>query len=244
MIKGVMSVDFDNSLAMAYCEVAVKSFESVKDIFEIELVQCVRPDTLLDELKDIPNQDHSSPMELAALHTHYKQIIRMKNGERFFHMEHDAYLRNEENFRMLMSKYEQMPVAQLGMSNEFYTMWPEVAKIYVDMILERPRKGPMGIFHDAGDMFSKQVKFKTNNFYWPANRRKKDLWINKTGLSNNITNAHKHPEKVIESPITQVCDKRFGGTCNDKVKYGKEKHSRYDEHKHPDMHWITLDIDP
>ena len=239
-----MSVDFNNPLAMAYCDVALKSFEPVKDVFEIEIVQCIRPDTFLDELKNIPNQDHSSPMELAALHTHYKQILRMAEGESFFHMEHDAYLRNEEVFRMILSKYQQMPVAQLGMANEFYTMWPEVAQIYVNMILERPRKGPMGIFHDAGDEYSRQTDFNTSNFYWPASRRKKDAWINKTGLGKNITGAHFHPVKVLDSPVTQVCDDRFGGTCNDKEKYGKEKHSRYNFEKHPDMHWITLDIDP
>lgn len=243
-----MHVDLDNEVAVKYHEKALESFECVKDIFQIEVVQCVRPDTLLPELKDIPNQDYSSPMELAALHSHYKQIKKIASGYRCWVVEHDAYLRDEETFRMIMSKYYQMPVAQIGMANEFYTMWPEVAQKYIDMIMNRPRKGPMGMFHDAGDQFAREEGVSGNNIYWPARWKKNSEWVNKTGLAGSVTQAHNKPKKVINSPITQLIDERFGGTVQDRPRYIKngvfQKQEVYTKQLHPDMHWITLDIDP
>ena len=48
-----MQVDLNNPLAVKYMEYALKSFECVSDIFEIEVIQCITPDTFLPELENI-----------------------------------------------------------------------------------------------------------------------------------------------------------------------------------------------
>jgi len=138
MIKAIMQIDLNNALALRYHEVALKSFERVSDIFEIEVVQCVLPTTLLPELKDIPNAlTKRSPQELASLHSNYRMAKRISEGERFWVLEHDAYLRpqHEDVFRMIMSKWlTKDSTFQLGMANEFWTTVPAIAKMYCEQV--------------------------------------------------------------------------------------------------------------
>ena len=48
MIQAYMNVDLNNPLAVKYHQLSLKSFECVKDIFNINVLQCITPDTLLD----------------------------------------------------------------------------------------------------------------------------------------------------------------------------------------------------
>lgn len=249
-----MQVDLNNDLACRYMEYALKSFERVKDIFEIEVVQCVTPETLLPELKDNPNITtdpktgnplrNRSPCEIASLHSNYRMIKRMSEGERFFVLEHDAYLRpdHEDVFRMIMSKWKEMPIILLGTAFEFYTMQPTIAKHWIDVFLKGTSSGPMGIAHTVGTRY---VSRRYNNCYFPCNRYKDSRWCNMLGVGNTTKQAYDDPEVILNAPITQIADERYGGTVTDRDwqlvdgKYVMEK--TYNRINHPDFEWITLD---
>ena len=254
MIKSYMQVDLNNELAVRYMNYALKSFERVKDLFEIEVIQCITPETLLPELKDNPNitvdpktqkkYKNRSPCEIASLHSNYRMIKRFAEGERFFVLEHDAYLRpeHEDVFRMVMSKWREMPIILLGTAFEFYTMQPYLAREWIKVLENGTNLGPMGIAHQVG---THKVPGKFNNCYFPANRYKDPRWCNLTGVGKNTSMCYDDPNVLLNSPITQIADERYGGTVTDRDwqlvdgKYIMEK--TYNRTKHPDFEWITLD---
>lgn len=238
MIKGIIQADLNNPLAVKYLEIAVKSYERVSDIFQVEVQQCITPDTLLDELKDIPDQlKNRSPQELASIHSNYRAAKRMSQGERFWAMEHDAYLRpeHEETFRMIMSKWlTKKTTLQIGMANEFWTTTPEIAQLFCNEIKNGFSRGPMALLHKVTDIHLKD-KPKLRDTYWPANRFKNNDWMNKTGVGYNVSNAYNNPPVIIDAPITQILDEKYGGTVVDRPK------NLYNRQVNPDMKWISLD---
>ena len=236
-----MQVDLNNPLAVAYMKHAVKSYEIVSDIFRVNVIQCVTPDTLLEELKDIPNQlTKRSPQELASLHSNYRAAKRMAAGERFWAIEHDAYLRpeHEDIFRMIMSKWlTKKSTLSLGMANEFWTTIPEIADLFCQEIEKGWFKGPMGLLHRVTDIYLKN-KPETRDTYWPANRFINKKWTNKTGVGTNVSNAYSGPKVVLDSPICQIMDETRGRTVTDRPKTQKISHSK---ELNPDYKWIILD---
>ena len=244
MIQAYMQIDFNNSLAVTYHEHALKSYDCVKDIFQVNVIQCVTPATLLEELKDAPNQlTKRSPQELASIHSNYRAAKKMAAGERFWCLEHDAYLRPEyeDNFRMIMSKWlTKKSTLQIGMANEFWTTVPEIAAMFCAEIERGWSVGPMSLLHRVSDIYLKNNKEK--NTYWPANRFKNKKWINKTGIDCAVSLAHNKPSIVIDSPITQILDEKYGSTVTDR---SKEKTKNFHTKKlHPDVKWIKLDSSP
>lgn len=234
--RGIMNVDFGNPLAVRYMNVALESFQRVSDIFEVTVVQCITPDTLLPNVNN--NLSGRSPQELAAFHTHYRHAKRIANGERIWMMEHDAYLRpeGEEFFRMIMSKWKtKRSSLQLGMANEFWTTIPPIAKKFCDRFENNYKRGPMMLLHTVTDEYCKEVGNKHNNTYWPSNRYKNPEWANKTGMNTDVSSAYRSPVKQWDSPIIQIIDEKYGGTVTDT---GKRK---YDRDVHPDYEWIKLD---
>jgi len=247
MIKGYMQADLNNPLAVRYVDYTLKSFEPVSDIFQIEVVQCITPDTLLPELKDIPNQEVRSPQELGSLHSNYRMMKRILEGERFWILEHDAFFRaeHEDVFRMIMSKWWTMPTACLGMSNEFYTCKPEVAKVYCDLVESGTRRNSLGVLHLATDLWARRSKHKANTIYWPCNWSKDDRWVNRTGVGSSCSEAYNDPAVILESPITQAVDLKYGSTVTDRKKTMRngvfDPTTIYTKTKHPDVHWVDLD---
>lgn len=234
--RGIMNVDFNNPLAVRYMNVALKSFQRVSDIFELSVVQCITPDTLLPNVNN--DLEGRSPQELAAFHTHYRAAKRMASGERIWMVEHDAYLRpeGEEFFRMLMTKWKTLKSScQLGMGNEFWTTHPDIAKMYCHEFENGFKRGPMQLLHIVTDRYCRENKNVHPNTYWPSNRFKEPTWKNKTGLNIEVSLAYNFPVKQWQSPIIQIIDEKYGGTVTDT---GKRK---YDRDVHPDYEWITLD---
>lgn len=245
--KGYMMCDLKNDLARRYMDVALKSWECVSDIFEIEVIQCVTPKSLLPVLKDkYKTSDTRSPMEIAAMHSHYRMVKRLANGEKFWIMEHDAYLRNEKTFRMLMTKWAQFPVAEIGTSNEMYTMWPQIADEYAKAIEAGTPHGPMSTLHKVANAWCKKNKV-SRNVYWPANWKKDSRWINVTGIGHTVDQAYNDPLVMIHSAVTQCVDEKYGGTVQDRKNPRYCTDGEFDIGKvytkdlHPDSHWVDLD---
>lgn len=231
-----MNVDFNNPLAVKYMTESLKSWQRISDIFEVTVVQCVTPDTLLPNVND--SLKRRSPQELAAFHSHYRVAKRIQNGERLWMMEHDAYLKPEgEDFmRMILSKWlSKKSSMQLGMANEFWTTIPEIAKLYCESFENGYNGGPMQLLHNVTDQYRKTVDDRHPCTYWPSNRFKNPDWKNKTGLNLDVSSAYNNPTKQWDSPVTQIMDIKYGGTVTDT---GKPK---YIKKNHPDVEWITLD---
>jgi hypothetical protein len=242
LARGIMNVDLNNPLAVKYMEVALRSWERVSDIFEVEVVQCITPDTLLEGVNN--NLERRSPQELAALHTHYRSAKRMASGERFWNMEHDAYLKpeGEEFFRMILSKWKgKKSSMQLGMANEFWTTIPEIAQMYCERIEKNYDRGPMQLLHTVTDVWRRKHGDDHLCTYWPANRFKNKDWTNKTGLNHDVSSAYNSPVKMWDSPVTQILDEKYGSTVTDREKQKKKDNQFYTMKEHPDALWITLD---
>ena len=234
MIKAFMQVDCNNPLALKYLEHALKSFERVKDIFEIHPIQCITPDTLLDI--SFSKNKNRSPQEEASICSQYRIMKMIASGKRFWIMEHDAYLRPEyeDTFRMIMSKYTQMLTCNIGIAMECYTAHPEVAKLfcqYVENDLNTKTRGPMGILHTVTDIVSETTANQRRNVYWPKLGKQ-----NQTGISYNVSRAFKNPHKTIDAPVTQLIDSTKGSTVTDRPKI----QNLYTPESHPNFHFIDF----
>lgn len=238
MIEAYMQVDLNNPLAVSYMEHALKSFECVSDIFHINVIQCITPETLLN-IK-FSQTKIRSPQEKASLCSQYRIAKRMANGEKIWMMEHDAYLipEREEIFRMIMTKYSSMPVCNIGIAMECYFIQSKLAKIFCDFIendANTKLKGPMGVLHRVTDLYCSKVKNKRNNIYWPKEGKE-----NLTGISYNVSNAHKSPKIIIPSPVTQLIDTNRGTTVIDRIQAQGDR-LFYKKETHPNFHFISID---
>jgi hypothetical protein len=68
------------------------------------------------------------------------------------------------------------------------------------------------------------------------------------GVDVSCHACHQRPKIIIDSPITQILDEKYGGTVIDRKKT-KDKNGKYDKNiiynrkSHPDVEWISLDND-
>ena len=239
MIEAYMGVDFNNPLAVKYNELSIKSFAPVSHYFNINAIQCITPGTLLDSITLSKHKDRS-PQEQAHIHSTYRLMKRIANGERLWIMEHDAYLYPEhvDLFERIMLKYREMPTCNIGIALECYTVAPTVASLFCSYIEHDDShncRGPMSILHTVTDKHCANVNNRLRNVYWPKNGMK-----NLTGVSTNVSNAHNRPEVILPSPVTQLIDEGLGCTVTDRTRFqGKDRF--YNEKTHPNFHFVTLD---
>lgn len=244
MIKAYMQVDLQNPLAIKYMEHGLESFECVSDILDIEVVQCLKPDTLLPELSHVktwtPENSSYTVSEIASFHSNYRMMKRLSEGEKFFVMEHDAYLVHEDNLRKYLAKWQNLAVAVLGLATEFWTVWPEVAQEYCNIVESGSPVGNMSTLHRAGNIWARKTKNKVNNVYWPCNRRKDSRWIGMMGIANTPDHAYDEPWGIEQSPVTQLIDPKLGSSIQDRTnKYKIKKDIDIAKHQ-PAMHIIDI----
>lgn len=247
MIKGYMQGDLRNPIVHKYMKYALKRWECVSDVFQVNVVQCVKPHEDLNhplEYKTVQlewkslDRKNRSPQEIASLLSQYRYMKQIAEGEKLWIMEHDAYLRSngEAEFRRVMGKFNQLLVCNIGIAMECYTCQPQVAKIFCDLVENdsvHPYRGPMTILHMACDAYSKQIDNKSRNVWWPKQGQK-----NETGLSYNVTSAFRNPKLTVDAPVTQIMDKRFGSTVTDRPTIDPNYH----EKTHPNFEFVTLDL--
>lgn len=129
-MKAYMIMDFNNPVSIAYSKKSIETFKPVQDLIEIIPIQCCVP----ADLEWIDNQDQwgNSPSldpcvcgipftfyqdskkrscwsytEISAFISHYRLWAKQaETPERFIVLEHDAYLKDEQQFRKLF-KYLQ-----------------------------------------------------------------------------------------------------------------------------------------
>ena len=237
---GYIQGDLSMPLVHAYLKLVLKRWECVKDVFDIEVVDCIKPNQdLVDLSSNMFNPDKGrSPQEIASIMSQYRFMKRIASGDPCWIMEHDAFLRNskEKEFRITLGKAPDTLVCNIGIAMECYTVHPEVAKIFCEFVendFDHKHRGPMGILHTSCDMYSKQTNNKIRNVWWPKQGKN-----NETGLSHDVTSAFTSPMRTIEGIVTQVMDKRFGSTVTDRVGVNPD----YDKKTHPNFEFVTLDM--
>jgi len=249
MIKAYMQADLNNALAMRYIEYALKSFECVSDIFEIEVVQCITPDNLLPELKNTPywhGNKKRSPGELGSYHSNYRMMKRLASGERFWVMEHDAWLNpeREDIFRKFMGKCRVMEAMLIGTATEIWTVSRGVAIEHCKIVENGTKHGTMETIHKAVNIHCRNINLKSNRVYWPLfNKQGTHIGrVNKTGIGNSADVAFRRPRGIIENaPCTQLVDPNYGASIQDRANIIKNKKSKTLIDIHKDLHFISLD---
>ena len=246
MITGYIQADLKNPIVHKYLEHSLKSFERVKDVFNIQIIQCIVPDEILwddnnKKLLDKNSFDPSkgrSPQEIASLMSQYRLHRRLANGERFYIMEHDAYLHPEEelSFRRILEKFHTHFVNNIGIAMECYTSCPDISKMFCEKVendFAHKDRGPMTILHNCTDQYVKDKPKVHNQVWWPRQGME-----NKTGISWNVSTAFRNPNNEINAPVTQLVDGSIGSTVTDRpgVK------PKYTPQSHPNFKFVTLDF--
>lgn len=246
MVEGYIQANLKNPIVHKYLEHSLKSFEPVSDVFNINIIQCMLPgETLREEdgskiisEEDLNPHKKRSPQEIASIISQYRLMRRIREGEKLFIMEHDAYLlpEGEDEFRKVMTKFDQLLVCNIGIAMECYTCHPEIADRfckYVENDFNHKLKGPMSILHKSADDYAKKIKCATRSFWWP----KKGM-SNETGLSYNVTTAFEDPVLTIKAPVTQLIDINIGSTVTDR----QGIKPKYTKKSHPNFHFMKLDF--
>ena len=153
-----MITDLNNPISNEYRNHAISSFNSVKDIIDIEPYQCYPPKNPSKQIRFNPSKKRS-PTEIAILETYYSLFKKIANGEKFIIMEHDAYLRGdrEEIFRNLLSELDSFDVWNVGIAVECHTLKQEYAQQFCDNLEDDfggSFKGPMSLMRKLNKLQS------------------------------------------------------------------------------------------
>lgn len=223
-ITAYMQLDFDNPIAVAYSKLALQSFEPVKDIFNIEVVQCITPQTYLPELSHL-TWNKKTPSEVASFHSTYRMLKRIEQGEKLWIMEHDAYLipEHEDTFRKVLGKYEELAVVVVGMATECFTASPDVARIYCENVERGRAYGNMSNLHKSTNRWASNCRNRRNCVYWPLDWKKSDEWVRRMGIACNVDNAHRNPIGIEKAPVAQLIDPKVGSSLPDRKDKQKAK---------------------
>lgn len=206
-MKAYQIVNFDNPLSMAYAQMSVSSFHCVKDVLEIEQVQCITPDTLLD--LNLSKEKKRTPTECAALMSHYVLAQLRAKGEEFIVLEHDAFLKPgmENQFRLMLTKTKTRSAWMPGIAAECYTMFKEVAELFCYSVKNdntHSHRGPVGMLHNAGMLYARTHKTRV---IWPLYGE-----TAKSVYGDTINLASKGKGIIVDSPVTQYVDLQAGVT--------------------------------
>lgn len=235
---------------MQYTEIALKSWENT-NIFDIELVQCYTPDTI-GELESKFNWQtlrqkmqegkESTPSERAGDISHWEMMRkRAESDERFFVMEHDAYLLDEDQFKRQLEFTLQRGLdwANLGLFMSCYSFSKEAATVMYNLMTRRAfplNGGPYGcverLVKTYMDVYpsDKQYRFMTH-----TQNDKVDYGttsVDLTNIYNNGRTDHRigkywkwRGEFTLAS--TQVIKKSMGITQDHNISYDPWRRSNY-----------------
>lgn len=219
-------VDLNNPVSVRYSQHSINSFKPVSDILNIVPVQCIVPSTLPQD-RFYGDSLKRSVYEQSCFCSHYNLIKKRLSGEKFFIMEHDAYLwpHNQVIFRKLVQNYLKYEVFYIGIANEFYYLSERMCEYYVAALEEgNIYGGPMSHVHLV---YERQVKNTLTNIMWPVKGQ-----INRICSSNSIWLALSGQGKIYRAPVTQHFQLSVGTT----IKSRKHK-ALYNVENNPDMYF-------
>lgn len=201
---------------------SLKSFACVSDLITIHPYPCVTPDRIHEF--DIPWNEtkHRSPKEKATLLSHYD----LWQYDRCMIMEHDAYLLDEEAFRLYFKDIDECQVWMPGIAVECYSLSSnaaENASALLEHDIIHKNHGPMGtIFHSNK---------RPGNVYFPCDHDNVSCaW----SPVNCISALKLKPDaKLLPLATTQMMDISLGTTIDDRT-------SGKDFINNPKFKYVTL----
>ena len=218
--------DLNSSISSLLLSVSHASFKPLGDLLDINLFQCFTPETIPRD-KLYGDNKKRSVYEQACFASHYSLVSKLRDGEEFIIMEHDAYLWPEhvDHFKSLWSRYKDFDVFYPGISNEFYTLTSRVAEAYVENV-DRGKffGGPLSQASNAYEL----TKTKSSLACWPVVGQKNLICI-----SNSIRDCMKGRGDVIRAPITQCFNLKTGSTIKERLNNWKTT-----KEKNPDMFFV------
>ncbi len=225
-VKAFQIVNFDDPLSMRYLEHSQRSFEPVRDVLEIEPVQCVTPNTIPPE-NSFKEKDTRTLFEQACFASHYNLVKRLGHGEEFIIMEHDAYLWPDriDVFYELITQKEKFSAFYLGISNEFYSLNKAISRKYVsDVNNRRITGGPMTTALNSVKHFEKS---NASFALWPVYGQKKEICA-----SPSVARSAKGTGIIYKAPVTQHYMLHTGSTIKERANKWK-----FTPKRNPDMYF-------
>ena len=236
-MKAYQIVDFDNPVSVEYSRISQESFAPAIEaglISEIIPVQCVTPKTLpqyehlFNWKKSLASVDTKegdgtiSPTERSGNVSHWLLMKQAgETDERFFIMEHDAYLTDLDMFEkciIRMNEHE-MCYANLGLFMSCYSYTKNCAKWQWDLLTEHNfpiNCGPYGVAERmfktyATNYLSKRNYFNKHFTYMTHYKDKKFIGFGKTAEDMFKTYNNTCPDRFHDFtlPSTQVVSKRL-----------------------------------
>ena len=259
-MKAYMIVDFDNPVSMRYSEVAIDSFQPAIQrglISEIIPTQCIKRDSLSTVKNDYNfrvskatidgsdgNQKEMSGSEIAGMCSHWELMRRQRYEDRFFIMEHDAYLLDVDNFEIsynLMLEHD-LCYANLGLYMSCYSYNKRTAQwLYNELIHNQfpINSGPYITVERLLKTFithylKKRPEYKLNKYSFLQTFRNHE--ISTLGKSpqdlfdiTNFTNVERNNDRfrdIYRTPSTQCWHPEWGVT-QEHINYRKQHTLHY-----------------
>jgi len=261
-MKAYMLCDFNNPVSMQYTEIALESWENT-NIFDIELVQCYTPNTI-DELESnfnwkpllstIQIGSESTSSERAGDISHWEMIRkRAESNERFFVMEHDAYLLDEDRFKEMFdfTIEHDLDYSNLGLFMSCYSFSKEASWGIYDLLTNKGfplNGGPFGCVERLVKTYmdrypsDKQYRFMThghsNNVDYGTTSRDLHFIYNSRRTDHPIGKVWKH-RSGFTIPSTQVISKSVGIT--QEHTYGSKSKMLYEKPWHRSPYFKIID---
>ena len=245
-MKAYMIADLNNPTSVRYTEIALESWKPVSEL-DIEVIQCYTPDTiseleplynwqpLLHHLQRDNGNTYSTPSERAGDISHWQLIKkRAESYDRFWVMEHDAYLLDADEFKRQLdfTITHGLDYANLGLFMSCYSFSRRCALNMNDLLLNRGfplNGGPYGCVerlvktyltnHNKNDRPYTFITHTPNGKVF-AGKTSNDLFEIYNGLTK------RQSFKPLAS--TQVISKSFGITQqHDGMKFDPWERSEY-----------------
>ena len=231
-MKAYMIADLNNPVSVEYTEIARESWTPILNdgIFtEIEVVQCYTPETFT-ELEPLYNWrpllhgaqmgQTSSPSERAGDISHWQMIKRRaESNERFFVMEHDAFLLDADEFKRQIDFTLQhgLDYANLGLYMSCYSLSKQCAEYAHHLLVNRAfplNGGPYGCMERLVKTFLSDIGSSKEYTFMTHYGNEECVGIGRT--SKHLFNVYNGRTK--SSPFrlssTQVIKKSAGITQN------------------------------
>ena len=242
-----MIVDFDNPVSIKYSEIARESWEIAHKrglLSDIQLVQGVTEKTL-EKHKDkynwqkslaridggVNNSNGMSASEMAGMCSHWDLMRKQsEETERFFIMEHDAYLLDVDVFEECMEfMYEHdIAYANLGLYMSCYSYNRHAAGWFYSELTQNRlpiNTGPYGVVERLYKNYAAHYLSKRNyndrqfQFMHPfANLKKIGVGTHAEEMKNAYNHPAPEPVFGFPTPSTQVWSESLGVT-QDHVNY-------------------------
>ena len=225
-MKAYMIADLNNPVSVQYTEIALESWKPVSEL-DIEVIQCYTPNTI-KELEPLYNWrpllhhlqygGESTPSERAGDITHWQFIKkRAESRERFFVMEHDAYLLDADEFKKQLdfTVKHGLDYANLGLFMSCYSFSRRCALYMNDLLLNRAfplNGGPYGCVERLVKTYLSNHNKNDRPYTFMTHTPNAKVEAGKT--AQDLFNVYNFPlnKSKFELASTQVISKSFGIT--------------------------------